>query len=444
MPEPQQETFSNVQPLETFSNIQPVSQAAPTSEGWLGKFASEFWNQVNPVSAVQGVSQAFYHPIETAKSMGQAQGALAQKAEDAFHRGEYVEGLRHSLSYLIPILGPQIDRAADLMQQQEYAKGLGATTGIAANIAAPEAAGAVRARLPVGPLPEAVYRSVMKPSTTFSLPERAQMVATGLEEGIPISPKGVDKLWNLVSDLDGKVKAIVSSRPGDIDPYQVAARTQQTAQKFATQVTPRADVGAINDATKEFLEARGEITDPATGQIVQRATPMSAEEALALKKGTYQQLKGKYGELSAARVEAEKALARGIKEELETKFPEIAGLNERESRLIGLDQALEQAVKRIQNRELFGLTAHIVTGSMPIAGAVVGGAPGLAAGAAAGLLSRVINDPMLQSKMAIALNRAGKGVAMPTAIARIGAYSNALGQAANAAQTSQLTPPTER
>ena len=99
-------------------------------------FAGEMWKQVNPISAVQGLSQAAAHPIQAAKGLMEGQAEIEKKAEAAFKKGDYVEGVRHVMNYLIPVLGQQTDAAGDLMQSGQIAKGAGMTAGIAATLLA--------------------------------------------------------------------------------------------------------------------------------------------------------------------------------------------------------------------------------------------------------------------------------------------------------------------
>lgn len=431
-------------PIPTGSTIEPVpipqgasiegEQPQAQGKGWLGNvadFAGGWWDQVNPISGVKGTVQAIAHPIDTVKALGQAQYDVEQRAEKAFKEGNYAEGVGHVLNAILPVIGPALERAEDVYAQNPAA-GLGQIAGVFTNLLAPEALGAVKARLPVGNLPERIYESVLKPGPkTFTTAERASMVKTGLEEGILPSPKGIDKMSNLVSDLNDKVKARIAagSQAGvTIDPYAVASRTDETLRKFSNQVVPQSDIESIIGAKQNFLRSRGETKLP-SGQILTPASPMTAEQAQAIKVGTYSQLRKKYGELSSAEVEAEKALARGIKEELETPFPEIKELNARESKLLGLDDALQTAVHRIQNRELFGLTGTIVAaGAGAVGGSVLGGAGGaVEAAAALGILHKIVNDPVMQSRLAIAMTRARKGITISQAKARIAAYSNGIG-----------------
>lgn len=332
-------------------------------------------------------------------------------------------------------------------------------TAMAAAPLAAEGIGKVSGRIaaPLTKASERVYQSTLKPPPgSFTTPEVKVMVKTGLQEGIPVSPEGAQKLLGLVSQLNDAVSEEIANRPGArISPQAVAQRIEGVKSKFVNQVNASEDVAAIESSRQQFLREQGQrpgrpaippaptgildqygnpIMGPETPATAPRpASPMSAEKAQALKVGTYKQLSGKYGELSSATVEAQKALARGIKEELETQFPEIHDLNAREGRLIGLDEALERAVRRTQNRNPLSLGGTIaVTGATAATGALTGsvGEAG-AAMAASAILHHIVTDPVVQSKLAITLNHAARaaGRDLPIGIARskVAQYVTALG-----------------
>src|ERR1035438_117813 len=381
----------------------------------LGDAASEYWNQVNPLAALKSLVQATNHPIDTAGSLLNAQGEVGKKAYDSAKAGDYVSAARHGLDYLLPIIGPQIDRAGDLAQSGQYAKSAGATAGIATNIAAPELLKGVSARLPVGELPERLYQSALKPSPALAASKVQGMVQSGLDNSIPVSAAGVEKLGGLISDLGDKVKSEIQtgSAPDiwgtSLDPQAVAQRADQLKSRFAQQVAPNADLAAIDATKNEFLQ--------------NNPTPIPAADAQAMKQGTYQQLKDRaYGTQGTATVEAQKALARGIKEELENQFPEIQGLNAQQGQAASLQKSLTRAVQRIDNHQLLGLGTPLAAA----AGGAVGGAPGAAV---MGIMKFVLDQPEFKSKLAYTLSRAGKGVPLPAAAARIAAYSTQLGNA---------------
>lgn len=133
------------EPLTIVSEEPEAASKPPDQMGAIGRGLAGFWEQVNPVAMVQGLSEAVSSPIQTVKGIGQAQGELYAKAAKAFKSGDYVTGARHGINYLLPLLGPALDAQADKMMQGDIAGGIGGTVGIAANIGAPElAAGAVK------------------------------------------------------------------------------------------------------------------------------------------------------------------------------------------------------------------------------------------------------------------------------------------------------------
>lgn len=264
-----------------------------------------------------------------------------------------------------------------------------------------------------------LYQSALKPPPgSYSSAEVAGMVKTGLENKIPISPGGIDKLNGLVADLHKAVQAEIDAGNAagkTINKYAVTGRLSQMANKFATQVNPEADLAAIGESGNEFL--RNQPTD------------IPASQAQQLKVGTYQQLGNKaYGELKSATIESQKALARGIKEELEKQFPEIKNLNAQESKLYDLQEPLERAIRRIDNHDIISLGSKVAGG----AGAVIGGAGGAVAGT---MMEKALGMPLVKSQLAIAINTASKGkISYPAAMARVTAYA---AQLANVSQKSE-------
>lgn len=80
------------------------------------------------------------------------------------------------------------------------------------------------------------------------------------------------------------------------------------------------------------------------------------ELAQEMKKGTYRVLANKYGEIGSATTEAEKALARGLKEGIAEAIPQISGLNAKESALIKTLDVAERRALMDLNKNPFGLS----------------------------------------------------------------------------------------
>jgi hypothetical protein len=263
----------------------------------------------------------------------------------------------------------------------------------------------------LGRTPEEAYQSALKPSTTLSETERAAITKTGLREQIPVTKDGLDDLHDLISDLNTKIKAQIASDPSrPINKFSVASKLTDTANRFANQVSPTEDLESIGKVGNDFLN-----TAP---------NPIPAARAQAMKQGTYQALTDKaYGEVKGASIEAQKALARGLKEEIARIFPEISKLNARESQLFDLEPVLERAIGRIGNHQLMGIGTPVAAGA---AKAVTGSNK---AGAVVGLIKAVLDNPAVKSRLAIALSKGGR-IDPATAIQRVSAYSTALAQAA--------------
>jgi len=103
-----------------------------------------WWDKVNPVAQIQGLSEAVNHPVAAGKAMLDAQGQLAMQAKESFEKGDYAKGLRQSLHYLIPVLGPEMEAASRKFEEGKTAEGVGETLGIGTNIVAPAAIAKIR------------------------------------------------------------------------------------------------------------------------------------------------------------------------------------------------------------------------------------------------------------------------------------------------------------
>lgn len=278
-----------------------------------------------------------------------------------------------------------------------------------------------------GHIPQKLYQSALKPGKKAVLNGTAdKAIDYALKEGVPVSGSGLEKLHGLVDDLNKSIqdKITTGAQHGvTIDPNAVAQRTNQLRSQFSKQVNPTADLNAIDNATSEFLNGPG-------------AGPIPADLAQQMKQGTYQQVRKSYGQLSSAQVEAQKALARGLKEELASAFPEIGSLNAEESKALGLEPLLESAIARIGNHQMFGIGTpiaaagvHAATGSAPIA-------------ATLGAARAIIDNPAIKSRIAIAMTRAGKGsqATLPAITARMNALKAVWEEAASKMAEGQTQP----
>lgn len=178
----------------------------------------EVWGSVNPVTLIQSTLSAARDLPGTARHMLQAQGKVGQEALDAFEAGDYATGTRKALNWLVPIIGPQIDRAGDLMNEGRYGAGVGAAVGVGAQLAAPAVIGKVKSVTPrVLPRnPNAATRAA---------------VEFGQREGIP-----VDAATSSGNRFVGGVQKLADESIGG---SVVAGRARQTQAQALTQTGER-------------------------------------------------------------------------------------------------------------------------------------------------------------------------------------------------------------
>jgi hypothetical protein len=342
---------------------------------------------------------------------------LAAQSRQDFANGQTAAGVQHALASGVPVIGPWYSGLTDQAASGDIG---GAIARGATQVYAPKAVGAVagvvgRSAVSKG-IPAELYESAMKPSTTLSQAERADLVNTGLSNSIPISKGGVEKIGDLIDNLNQKIKAQIQADPNrPINTVPAVRNLDSVRARFANQVTPQPDLAEIDQVESNFLN--NPKVQPTTGP---GPSSLPASEAQAMKSGTYQALGNKaYGEVKGASVEAQKALARGLKEEIANQFPEINNLNAQESKLLDLEPVLERAVARNSNHQLIGIGTPIVG----TAGAAMTGSATV--GAVLGAMKAVFDNPMVKSRVAIALSKSAK-IPLVKATARVNAYASSL------------------
>jgi hypothetical protein len=170
-----------------------------------------------------------------------------------------------------------------------------------------------------------------------------RLVESLLEEGVNVTEGGLAKLQRLFGETNQEIASRVRNAPGVIDKKAVAARAANTANKLAQQVNPTKDLETVGTVVDEFMN-----------HPIYSGPTMSVPEAQAMKVGTYQQIGKKYGQLSSAEVETQKALARGLKEDVADAVPGLNELNQRDSRLMADIDAVGRRVAVANNRDPVG------------------------------------------------------------------------------------------
>ena len=265
-------------------------------------------------------------------------------------------------------------------------------------------------------VPEILYKSGAKWSTTLTSKERAAITNTALSNEINLSIKGLEKLEGMIGDFRSKVSSKIDqiSQPGQLgfykfDPKDFFKDFSKLYDEALLSGRPMTNIKTLDRIKKEIT----------TALRTYKPQGLNPDEVQKIKVKIYDDL-GKYysqAKESPMSVKGQKTVARAAKEELESLIPEIKMLNANEGALLELKDALQRASNRITNRDIIGIGTPI-KGAM---GAATGGVPGAAAGVALGILDL----PYVKSKIATVLYRLKeKGIKVrptPTAI-RLGLF----------------------
>lgn len=258
--------------------------------------------------------------------------------------------------------------AGDVIGDASYAAG-GAATDLAAKRLSPEASAAigsgvnligqtVPAMLAGGnlgaraaPAMESGARTLMNAALKPSAAQHAsgdagRAVNTMLEGGYNVTAGGVRAMQAEIGKLNDAITQAIAKSPATVDKQKVAATLQDALKRFEMQVTPGADMRVIEKAYQEFL----------AHPLLAGNTQIPIQLAQKLKQGTYGSLGNKaFGELKGADVEAQKTLARGLKEGIAEGAPEVAPLNAAEGKLINAKDIAEHRVNMNSNKQQMGL-----------------------------------------------------------------------------------------
>jgi hypothetical protein len=256
------------------------------------------------------------------------------------------------------------------------------------------------------------YESALKIPPSVPNEIRKKIVQTGIEGQYYPTQNGLARLQGDIESLNHQIANSVdkaSATGSKIDMGDVVQRIDQL-KGFYNRLPP--------DRAKVFTDQLDELQSQylSGGEITQKA-------AQNMKQTIYALHKKHYGEMKTLAIEGDKAIARGLKEELVKLNPELATLNAKDSALINLEEVLERAVNRTRNYDVVKLGDTIMTTT----GAVLGGAPGAATAFAT---KRILESPTVKSALSFAVSKgkfiSGEATGRPLSYlgARIGMTQN--------------------
>lgn len=192
---------------------------------------------------------------------------------------------------------------------------------------------------------ERLMQSAIKPTIAQLKSGDAKVaVETLLDRGINPTAGGVSRLRQLIDDADSKLSTAIAGSSATVNKSDVLARLAGARTKFTNQVSPSSDLNAIQGVEDDFL-----------AHPMYSGSTIPVQAAQDLKRGTYSVLSKKYDKMGSAEIEAQKSLARGLKEEIASAVPGVQGINEDLSKLITTLNVSERRALLEMNKNPGGL-----------------------------------------------------------------------------------------
>lgn len=295
-------------------------------------------NAINDTASavIKGLQQGG-PPMAVAKGLITGVPPLVNYENKAIERGAYRGG------------GAVTDFASQAGASPEIAGGLGYGANVTLQ-AIPMLAGGEVARplsMPLKSMGEWLMGSALKPTYAARQSGKAdRAISTMLDEGINATEGGVDKMQGIISDLNSKVKDIISNSSEMVKKSDVVNYLQDVVKRFSNRPNAIEARGEVQSAADQFLNH----------PMVAGQSDIPIQTAQKLKQGYQASVGDKgYGELKTATTESEKAIARGLREEISRLEPTVGPLNKRESDLINAVKIASRRAGMEQNNNPLGL-----------------------------------------------------------------------------------------
>lgn len=224
---------------------------------------------------------------------------------------------------------------------------------------------------------------------------------TALNEGIPLTEKGVAKLKGKVSEINTEVQqriAEYADQGATVEMDKVLAPVADVRAKAANEAFPNKANTQIRNTVNEF-ENNTAIKQPGFDAVTSGPkVEIPIMQAQKFKESINRELNDFYEAMNKspdkasylARQWVAKTKAKigdGLRAEISEIFPEVKELNQREGALIQLNKSLERAVNRIGQRDVISLKFLNALATSP----------------KMALTEFIFNNPTIQSNLAIAI-----------------------------------------
>ncbi len=405
----------------------PMNLSNPGAPGSsaASRFASGMAAQLNPIPGIRAIAgdpQGLKHGIEQnvfqpqADEFHKAQSAVRGEGEfkDMGPFGRASSAVGHGLASALPLVGPAAAHAGERIGSGDIAGGLGESAGLLGNAAVPMLTKGIGSglRSAAEPIAEQAL-GVRSVDRKFSRnPGRAALDETsGVRPGT-VAKQATLRIGDLANQRDAALARSTASM--DLSPVRAEVSNKIAAAKAGNSEVPDLEQiqGHLTNPNPGF---NGSYTIPTKSNPQQLIAPIQTPE-------NYFNLQRRLGEdygkfdssrplSSESRNLANKAYGT-MNEQLRSKVPEAATLNNRISNLIPIKDSA--AVKDIQPGFAGQVAQRIAakTGSLALGayGMHEAGLPGLAAGVA---IPELLGNPTAQMAAARTLNTTGNVLKKP-------------------------------
>lgn len=190
-----------------------------------------------------------------------------------------------------------------------------------------------------------LMQSALKPSAKdMDTGRGAAAIQTALDRGYNVSSGAAEGLKGEVSGLETKIQNALKASGKTVDKGEIAGGLQDVISRVErTSMNPQDRVAAVEKVYSEVM----------ANQKLPNAIPVA--QANEIKQGIYQMLRDKYGELGSDAVEAQKTLARHIKESVGAAEPGVAADLKKQSSLANLLNIMRRRTAVEGNTNIGGL-----------------------------------------------------------------------------------------
>jgi len=389
------EAISNLSGGKMLSNA--AQSTADTAEMLLKPVMrpDEFARDMGPVikglgeKALQGVSKSFLVPDELEMTETPAFDAVAEPVKEHF------AGYTDPETFKTRLEEDPAQVALDLYSVLTGGAAIKRTAGQAVKASYSDK------------LPKRMLETSAKFSTKLDDVQRSRITDTLLREQIPITPKGVNKMLELISAQNKLIDDIISAH-GKGTRYPRAAVLDGLKKLKESKLgkweggKDAAIIQKLIDGQMKEIERVGTYT-------------MTLKELQEFKKSAYNKINWRApSNKQTVKNEAAKTVAREAKEGIENIAPEVKAINQREGDLLNALEHVTQSSGRINNNNFIGMDTLVKPGAGAMGGMAFGLPPEV--GMAVGGMGHVLGRPNVKGRLAQALYNYRRSGPQPTRI----------------------------